>query len=150
MATHQCKKCCQVLPCIRGNSKGAHTRQTPGSGVRSMKVAKPTEEAPTTLPHQKKNNILITEHKVKSLMYADQTGLFPTVLSLGNKYIMILHHVDSNSSWLEAMQNQSGSKLILARAQALARMQRRGSSQNIKSLTVKHQRSTRPPLRPPA
>ena len=37
------------------------------------------------------------------LMYADQTGLFPAVLSLGNKYIMILHHVDSNSSWAEAM-----------------------------------------------
>jgi hypothetical protein len=39
---------------------------------------------------------------------------------------MILHHVDSNSSWLEAMQNQSGGKLILACTQALARMQRRG------------------------
>ncbi len=89
-------------------------------------MAKPTEDAPTTLPHQKKNNILITEHKVKSFMYADQTGLFPAVSSLGNKYVMILHHVDSNSSWSEAMQNQSGGKLILACAQALARMQRCG------------------------
>ena len=59
-------------------------------------------------------------------MYADQTGLFPAVSSLGNKYVMILHHVDSNSSWAEAMRNQSGGKLILARARALARMQRRG------------------------
>ena len=59
-------------------------------------------------------------------MYADQIGLFPAVLSLGNKYVMILHHVDSNSSWSEAIQNQSGGKLILARARALARMQRRG------------------------
>jgi hypothetical protein len=48
------------------------------------------------------------------------------VSSLGNKYVMILHHVDSNSSWLEAMQNQSGGKLILAHAQALAWMQHRG------------------------
>jgi hypothetical protein len=38
---------------------------------------------------------------------------------------MILHHVDSNSSWSEAMQNLSGGKLILACARALAQMQRR-------------------------
>jgi hypothetical protein len=90
------------------------------------KVTKPTEDAPTTLPHQKKSNILITEHKVKSLMYADQTGLFLAVSSLGNKYVMILHHVDRNSSWSEAMQNQSGGELILACARALARMQCHG------------------------
>jgi hypothetical protein len=88
-------------------------------------VAKPTEDAPTTLPHQKKNDILITEHEVKFLMYAD-SGLFPAVSSLGNKYIMILHHVNSNLSWLEAMQNQLGGKLILERALALAQMQRHG------------------------
>jgi hypothetical protein len=59
-------------------------------------------------------------------MYADQTGLFLAVFILGNKYVMILHHVDSNSSWAEAMQNQSGGELILARARALAWMRRRG------------------------
>ena len=59
-------------------------------------------------------------------MYADQTGLFPAVSNLGNKYIMILHHDDSNSSCSEAMQNQSGGELILARARVLARMQSQG------------------------
>jgi hypothetical protein len=73
-------------------------------GVRSTRVAEPTEDIPTTIPHQKKGDILITEHEVKSLMYADRTGLFPAVSSLGNKYVMILHHVDSNSTWSEAMQ----------------------------------------------
>jgi hypothetical protein len=106
-------------------------------------VAEPTEDAPTILPHQKKNNILITEHKVKSLMYADQTRLFPAVSSLGNKNIMILHHVDNNSSWSEAMQNQLGGELILAHGYNAV-----GSSPNIKSSTIKHQRSTRPPSRP--
>ncbi len=95
-------------------------------GVRSTKVAAPTKDMPTNIPYQKKNDILITEHKVKSLMYADQTGLIPAVSILGNKYVMILHHVDSNLSWSEAMQNQSGGKLILARAQALAWMRHRG------------------------
>ena len=59
-------------------------------------------------------------------MYADQTGFSLAVSSLGNKYIMILHHVDSNTSWSEAMQNQLGGKLILARARALAQMRRQG------------------------
>jgi hypothetical protein len=72
-------------------------------GVRSTKVAEPTKDVPTNIPHQKKNDILITEHEVKSLMYTDQTGLFLAVSSLGNNYVMILHQVDSNLSWLEAM-----------------------------------------------
>jgi hypothetical protein len=45
-------------------------------GVRSTRVAEPTEDVPTNIPHQKKKDILITEHEIKSLMYADQTGLF--------------------------------------------------------------------------
>jgi hypothetical protein len=59
-------------------------------------------------------------------MYADLTGLSPAVSSLGNKYIMILHHVDSNSTWAEAMQNQLGGKLILARDRELAGIRRCG------------------------
>jgi hypothetical protein len=66
-------------------------------------VAEPTKDTPTNIPHQKKGDILITVHEVKSLMYANQTGLFPAVSSLGNKYVMILHHVNSNSTWSEAM-----------------------------------------------
>jgi len=48
-------------------------------GVRSTRMTEPTEDIPTNIPHQKKGDILITEHEVKSLMYADQTGLFPAV-----------------------------------------------------------------------
>jgi hypothetical protein len=57
-------------------------------------------------------------------MYSDQTGRFPQVSSLGNKYIMVIHDVDSNSSWAEALKDNTGSKLILARAQALEQMQK--------------------------
>jgi hypothetical protein len=95
-------------------------------GVCSTRMTEPTEDKPTNIPHHEKGDIFITEHEVKSLMYADQTGLFQAVSSLGNKYIMILHHVDRNSSWAEAMRSQSGGKLILACACALARMRRRG------------------------
>jgi hypothetical protein len=56
----------------------------------------------------------------------DQTGRFPFVSSLGNRYIMILHHVDSNSSWSKALKNNSKGELILARCSALAQMARHG------------------------
>jgi hypothetical protein len=49
-------------------------------------------------------------------MYSDQTRCFSQVSSLGNKYIMILHDVDSNFSWAEALKDNTGGKLILTRA----------------------------------
>ncbi len=114
----------KFFPASKETQKGHMRGQR--QGVRSTKAAKLTGDLPTTLPHQKKNDILIINHEVKSPMYANQTGLFPVVLSQGNKYIMILHHVNSNSLWSEAMRNQSGGELILARAHTLAQMRRRG------------------------
>jgi hypothetical protein len=55
-----------------------------------------------------------------------QTGCFPQVFSLGNKYIMVIHDVDSNSSWAEALKDNTGGKLILGRARALEQMQKVG------------------------
>jgi hypothetical protein len=52
-------------------------------------------------------------------MYSNQTGQFPQVSSLSNKYIMVIHNVNSNSSWAEALKDNTGGVLILARAQAL-------------------------------
>ena len=69
-------------------------------------MAKPTEELPTTLPHQILNDIIVMDYEVKSLMYADQFKLFPVVSSLGNKYVMILRHVDSNSFLRQCETNQ--------------------------------------------
>ena len=59
-------------------------------------------------------------------MYTDQTGKFPHISSLGNQYIMILHDVDSNSTWAEALKNNTEGELILARQRALTRMKRCG------------------------
>ncbi len=55
----------------------------------------------------------------------DQIGHFHFVTSLGNCCIMILHHVDSNSSWIKPLKNNSKGKLILARHCALAQMAQR-------------------------
>jgi hypothetical protein len=84
---------------------------------------------PTYLPHpnmKAKRDIFICVYKLKKTMYSNQMGLFPQVSSLGNKYIMVIHDVDSNSLWAESLKNNTGGKLILGCAWALERM-RKGS-----------------------
>jgi hypothetical protein len=65
-------------------------------------------------------------YDAKVTMYSDQTGMLPAVLSKGNKYVMVLHDVDSNWLWAEPMRNQTGGELILTRNWALTRMQQQG------------------------
>jgi hypothetical protein len=47
-------------------------------------------------------------------LYADQTGDFSHVSSRGNRSIMLLHHVDSNSMWVEPLKNQNEPTFIAA------------------------------------
>jgi hypothetical protein len=104
-------------------------------GVRSTKK-KPLDafpDTPTIPPHESKRDIFIRIYKLKKTMYSNQTGCFPKVSSLGNKYIMVIHDVDSNSSWADALKDNTGSELILAQAQALEQMQRAALSPNTKS-----------------
>jgi hypothetical protein len=72
------------------------------------------------------HDVLIRIINLKDTMYMDQMGRFPFVSSLGNHYIMILHHVDSNSSWSKTLKNNSKGKLTLARRRALAQMAQHG------------------------
>jgi hypothetical protein len=82
------------------------------------------DPAPTA--HIVAHDDLIQVIDLKDTMYMDQKGRFPFVSSLGNCYIMILHHVDSNSSWSKALKNNSEGELILACRHALAQMAQRG------------------------
>ncbi len=75
------------------------------------------DPAPTA--HIVAHDVLIRVINLKDTMYMDQTGHFPFVSSLGNCYIMILHHVDSNSTWSKALKNNSEGELILACRRAL-------------------------------
>jgi hypothetical protein len=73
-------------------------------------------DTPTKPTHKSKRDIFICIYKIKKTMSSDQTGCFPQVSGLGNKYIMVIHDVDSNSSWAEALKDNTGRELILARA----------------------------------
>jgi hypothetical protein len=49
-------------------------------------------------------------------------GMFPHLSSHGNRYQMILYHVDSNSISTKPTKNKTEGELILARGRALQRM----------------------------
>eukprot|EP00804_Cyclotella_cryptica_P023186 CCRYP_000381-RA/>CCRYP_000381-RA protein AED:0.13 eAED:0.11 QI:0/0/0/1/0.33/0.25/4/0/1130 len=90
-------------------------------GVRSTKPTGPNSprlSAPTPLLDHIED-ILVNIH---DNLYSDQTGKFPHISSRGNRYHMILYHVNSNSIWVEAPKNRSEGEIIFARTLALQRM----------------------------
>ena len=72
-------------------------------------------------------------------MFSDQIGEFPFVSSRNNKFIMIVHHVDSNSTWVEPLKNQLEGTLIEARTKILEQMRHQGIVPSTKSLTTSAQ-----------
>ena len=76
---------------------------------------------------EKKGDIFVTiyelgqDGRLSNTMFSDQTGEFPVVSSRNNKFIMIVHHVDSNSTWVEPIKNQLEGTLIEARTKILER-----------------------------
>ena len=59
------------------------------------------------------NDIMITVYNTNKTMYTDQTGKFPTVSSRGNKYQMVLTHINLGSIWVEATKNKTEGEMIL-------------------------------------
>ena len=109
---------------LKGHMRGQH------QGVRSTKKkrldANVTSIPIKSTPHICKHDIMIFDYDLKSTMYTDQTGHFPQISNLGNRYVMILHNVNSNSSWVKALKNNTGGELTLTQAQALECMCKAG------------------------
>ena len=89
-------------------------------GVRSTKQKITIE--PDTQPLPRQHDIFVKTYDTLDTMYTDQTGQFPHLSSRGNRYQMILFHVDSNSIWVEATKNKTEGEMILGRHRALTRM----------------------------
>jgi hypothetical protein len=74
---------------------------------------------------EKRHNICVHIYKLNqedcltTTIYANQTGDFLYISSQGNRSIMLLHHIDSNSFWVEPLKNQTEGLLITAQTQAL-------------------------------
>jgi len=75
-------------------------------------------EPPHILVIEKKGDIYIKidklgkEERLSNTMFSNQMGEFPFVSSRNNKFIMMVHHVDSNSTWAEPLKNQFEGTLI--------------------------------------
>ena len=90
-------------------------------GVRSTKQRESEPEDPAA-PVPKHNEVFIRVYNTQNTLFTDQTGKFPQLSSLGNRYQMILYHAASNSIWVEPMKNRTEGEIIQARARALTRM----------------------------
>jgi hypothetical protein len=80
----------------------------------------------TTQQGKKIRNIYRTTYNVQETMIADQTGQFPTRLQQGNKYIMVLVEIDSNTMLVKPMQSRKDAKMIPAYDALLTRLKRAG------------------------
>jgi hypothetical protein len=75
-------------------------------GVQSTCPKQPVNISPDP-SIKKKQDIFVHIYKLNqedhltATIYADQTGDSPYIYSQGNRSIMLLHHVDSNSFWVE-------------------------------------------------
>jgi hypothetical protein len=80
---------------------------------------------------EKKHDIFVHIYKLNqqdcltTTIYAVQTGDFPYISSQGNRSIMLLHHINSNSFWVEPLKNQTEG-LLNAAQKALEQMRMQG------------------------
>jgi hypothetical protein len=75
----------------------------------------PLETCDTSQLHNKKvRDIYTTMYDVNKAMFLDQTGQFPTRLQSGNKYIMVLVKINSNTILVEPMESRKDAKMIQA------------------------------------
>ncbi len=101
-------------------------------GVRLTCTTYPTVADTPKKLLEKKNDIFIHIYEINEndrltgTLYADQTGDFPHVSSHGNRLIMLLHHVNSNSMWVEPLKNRKEPTLIAAQMHALEQMRQQG------------------------
>eukprot|EP00804_Cyclotella_cryptica_P007463 CCRYP_002649-RA/>CCRYP_002649-RA protein AED:0.45 eAED:0.45 QI:0/0/0/1/1/1/2/0/120 len=105
MASHHCQNVHKHFPQSEETQQGHMRNQR--QGTRSTKQALPQAEPRTPLPQL--HDIFIRTYDTHGTLYTDQTG---------NRYQMILYHVDSNSIWAEPTKNKTEGELILARNRA--------------------------------
>lgn len=93
-----------------------HLNQT-RRNVRSTKVAKratapPLETTDTsTLQDKQGKDVYVKLYDTRDTIFTDQTGAFPKRSLRGNKYIMVMVHIDSNAILVEAMKSRKDAEM---------------------------------------
>jgi hypothetical protein len=109
------------------NTAKGHLNQT-RKNVRTTKVkATPLETCNTSHLHGKKvRNVYTQMYMVQESMFSDQTGQFPVQSLHGNKYIMVMVEIDSNSILVEPMKNRKDDKMMRAYNALLLQLKQAG------------------------
>ena len=108
---------------VHYTKKKAEISQITETSVSVAQMPKEDEEAPATVKNEDR---CTATYNPRDTMFANQTGKFPHSSSRGNNYQMIIHEIDGKSTWVEATKNKTEEEMIVARRQALKRMQLQG------------------------
>ena len=105
--------------------------------VRSTKNKPPLALSPTppAIPTLPTKDVFVTVYNPRETIFTYQTSKFILHSSRCNQYQMIVHDIDSSSSWIEPMKNKTEVEIIFARRRSLARMKLQG-------IVPKHPRET--------
>jgi hypothetical protein len=116
----------KYYPKTTETAKG-HLNQT-RKNIRSTKVkAKPPETCGISHLHGKKVRDVYTQvYMVRKTMFSDQTCQFPIQSLRGNKYIIVMVEIDSNTILVEPMKNRKDAKIIRAYNTLLLQLKQSG------------------------
>ena len=64
-----------------------------------------------TLQGKKTRDIYTSVYELRNTVISDQTGQLPTLLQQGNKYIMVMMEIDSNTILIEPIKNRKDGEL---------------------------------------
>jgi len=126
VATHQHKNVRKHFPEPKETQYGHMRGQR--QGVRSTQRVQPVQGKCNEEKIKKKQDISIhvyeldEDNQLTNAIYSNQTGDFPYISSRGNRSIMVIHHVDSNSLWVEPLKTQKEGALIAAQTIILEKM----------------------------
>ena len=61
------------------------------------------DNATPTKAEPRQHDYLVTVYNVRNTLYSDQMGAFLQTSIRGNKYQMVMHKIDSNTTWVEPL-----------------------------------------------
>ncbi len=104
-----------------------HLNQT-RKKVRSTKAkSAPLETCDTSqLQDKKVRDVYTKTYMVRETMFSDQTGQFPMHSQQGNKYIMVMVEINSNTILVEPMKSRKDEEMIRAYNALLLRLKQAG------------------------
>ena len=100
------------LPKSLATAKG-HLRQE-RQGLRSTQPSPVPLAIPDPEPNTRTHVVFMKPIEITGKIYSDQTGRFPLTSSRGNKYIMLVYDVDSNSITTEPLKSRNELELLRA------------------------------------